>query len=403
MALNRDSPTLTEQQLCERALDIAVEVTNSEVAYLHTVNEDQQSINLVTWNRKVLAHCSATYDCHYPLSEAGIWADCARRRRPVVHNDYLAEPGRKGLPEGHFPVARHMSVPVVEGMQVSMIVGVGNKETPYDDNDVWQLQLVADEVQKFVTRKRAEVARRAAETALKDANRRFEAVVGGLDAQVSVVDMETHEILFFNEYAKRRFGEPAGRLCWRVLQTGQTGPCPFCNNDRLVDKQGNPAGVLAWESEDDNGRSFHHRRDQAIRWPDGRLVRLEIATDITKFKIMEQDLREAKSKADAANHAKSEFLAAMSHEIRTPMNGVLGMVELLDRGTLDEQQRHYLDTIRRSGRTLLRVIDDILDFSKIQAGRLELELIPFDLMQIIEDLGDLFGERASQKGLGFSC
>jgi PAS domain S-box-containing protein len=158
LELNRNTSEINEKELCSRALDIAVELTDSVIGYLHMVNEDQETIQLVTWNAAALELCTAVHATHYPISDAGIWADSFRLKKPVVHNDYPNEPNRKGYPEGHFPVYRHMSTPVIEGNQVHMILGVGNKEMPYDEMDVTQLQLVADEVQKFVMRLRAEEA-----------------------------------------------------------------------------------------------------------------------------------------------------------------------------------------------------------------------------------------------------
>lgn len=122
-------------------------------------------------------------------------------------------------------------------------------------------------------------------------------------------------------------------------------------------------------------------------------------TDVTERERTARALEAAKEAAEAGNRAKTEFVATMSHEIRTPLNGVLGMANLLSDSSLDDRQRHYVGTIRRCGDALLSIVDDILDFSKLEAGRIDLEHIPFETGEVARSVSDILEVKAAEKGV----
>jgi len=127
----------------------------------------------------------------------------------------------------------------------------------------------------------------------------LQAVLDNLDALVYVSDFETHDLLYMNAYGRRIWGSINGRKCWQVLQDSDR-PCAFCTNDQLVASDGTPHPPHVWEFQNQLDQRWYQCRDQAIRWTDGRLVRLEIATDITDRKQMELALHNAHEQARAA-------------------------------------------------------------------------------------------------------
>jgi signal transduction histidine kinase len=139
----------------QRSLTFAEDITGSLVSFMHFVNDDEETIELAAWSQRTIAnYCQAAFDRHYPVSNAGIWADAVRHRAPVVCNDYADYPGKKGLPDGHAQLVRFISVPVIENGKVVMLTGVGNSATAYDEYDLKSVQLLSNDIWHIVQRRR---------------------------------------------------------------------------------------------------------------------------------------------------------------------------------------------------------------------------------------------------------
>jgi PAS domain S-box-containing protein len=192
--------TMDERSFMQHGLDVAEQLTASQIGFIHFVNEDQKTIEMVTWSSGTLAHyCTAAFDSHYPISQAGIWADALRQRRAVVFNDYPHASGKHGLPEGHSPLHRLISVPVLEGGLVRLMAGVGNKSTLYTDTDSETVRLIVEAIWRIVRQRRADAD-------LKSSQALYKTLYNSNPFPMWVFDLETLAFLSVNDAAVAHYG-----------------------------------------------------------------------------------------------------------------------------------------------------------------------------------------------------
>lgn len=184
---------LSARDIYQEFLEIAVSLTGAVVGYFHLYDEEHRELELAVWSRAVLDNCRTIHVGHYPLRDAGIWADSIRRRKTVIHNDYPEEASVAGLPEGHFPVDRHMSTPVVDRSgRVVAVVGVGNSPEPFGDDSRMTLERVIflgwPVVEARLDELRARRSTRRASYGLKSPEEVLLAMVGALSRAIEMRD-----------------------------------------------------------------------------------------------------------------------------------------------------------------------------------------------------------------------
>ena len=165
------------------ALDTAERLTGSLIGFFHFLDEDERAIHLQMWSTHTLeTMCKADgKGQHYPIDDAGVWAEAVRERRPVIHDDYASLPYRRGLPAGHAPILREVVVPIIRGAKVVAVIGVGNKGEPYSMEDVAALGALAGVVIDAAERKRAEARLRASEARYRTLVENMEDIVYSMD------------------------------------------------------------------------------------------------------------------------------------------------------------------------------------------------------------------------------
>ena len=214
---------------------------------------------------------------------------------------------------------------------------------------------------------------REAEESIKASHERFLTVMNSIDATVYVADIQTNEILFMNQYMIESFGRDfTGEMCWKVFQCNPA-PCSHCTNKDLLDDDGKSTGVNVWQGKNPVTGKWYINHDRAIEWTDGRMVRLQIATDITELKSMEEELRQAH---------KMESIGTLAGGIAHDFNNILGIVigntELaMEDLAEDHPAKIYVRKVKTASLRAKDVVRQLLSFSrKSESARKPISILP---------------------------
>lgn len=232
--------------------------------------------------------------------------------------------------------------------------------------------------------------RRQAEEAMRTQFNQISTIFDSLNAMVYVMDMEDYRLIYLNKYGTQLFGEEwEGKPCYEVLQGGKSVPCDFCSNDKLL-LDGKPLPPYLWEYRNEGSNRWYQCIDKAIRWTDGRLVRMEIAIDITERKEMER--------------MKDEMISAVSHEMHTPLTAMLGFTEFLLENEVDrEQQQNFLRTIYKETERLNELINNFLQLQRLKASTVKFRIVPVKVRLLLDDAVSLYATSSKKHRISVEC
>jgi PAS domain S-box-containing protein len=304
LSLSQRADALDESAIARFALDEAVRLTQSELGCLHYVEDDQATIRLAYHNRAEPEGGSVSGTSTYPLSEAGVWADSIRERRPITQNQYPLRDGARGLPAGDARLVRHLSVPVMEGDRVRMVIGVGNKATDYGPADVRQLQLVASDTWAIVQRKRAI-------DELREGEQRVRSIIDGVRDAILTTSVDG-EILDVNQAAVRTYGYARAEM---IGAHASKLRAPHELEALSADWERACVGGAIYETAHRSkfGRCFPVEISTHLANLHGVPVVVTTARDLTHQRDLERQLSQAQKL-----EAIGRLAAGIAHEINTP-------------------------------------------------------------------------------------
>ncbi len=377
----------TEAAIKDFALQESVRITGSRIGYLFFLDESEQTLKLHAWTGEVMSNCRVEKaPTEFLVADTGLWGEAVRQRRPIITNDYAADnPWKKGLPEGHLALTRHLNVPLIDAGKIVVLVGVGNKDRDYDEADVRHLTLLINGMWRALQRKWAEQSLRSSETNFRVLSQQFLALLAGIPDRIILLDPNLQVVWSNREgggYAmgSRRHPRQEQKLCYQ-LWDDSAEICAGCPSARCF-ASGQPE---QGQMESPGGRTFDLRAIP-IRNEQGVVVNvIELAQDISdRIRAQEQSIRTA--------HLASlgELAAGVAHEINNPINGIINYAQILaDRLQASPETADLAGRIICEGERISDIVRHLLSLAHSGGGGKK----PVDLA---EELQEVLGLTATQ-------
>jgi PAS domain S-box-containing protein len=364
-------------EITDFALEEAVRLTQSTIGYLAFLNEDESVLTMHSWSKSAMAECAIIdKPIIYPVVTTGLWGEAVRQRRPVFTNDYgTANPLKKGYPEGHVAVKRHMNVPVFDGTRIVIVAGVGNKAEEYNESDAKQLLLLMEGMWRLTERKRAEEALQESEEKYRDL----------FDKAMEGVYQTTPEgrLISANMALARMFGYESPEEMINAI-TDLASQMYANQDDRKI-----AVGIFKEKGYIKDFECRMRRKDGSIFWAryDGRFTktadgtpcfqgfiiditdRKEAEEEISKLNVeLEQRVIDRTTQLEAANEELEAFSYSVSHDLRSPLRAIDGFSNILLKehtDKLDAEGLRLLNVIRTSTKHMDQLITDLLALSRV--------------------------------------
>lgn len=389
---------VTDKEIFNFTLELALNTTKSEFAFIGTMNKDESVMTIQSWSTKVMEQCSITdKTINFVIAKTKLLGEVVRQRRHTIVNDYESSTElKKGYPNGHVPIKRYLSIPIFSKDKIVAVCAVANKTTEYSESDVNYLCSLLHEMWNRIEGKQAEEA-------LQETNQYLENLINYANAPIIVWDKQ-FTITRFNHAFEVLTGRNVLDVIGKSLEI-LFPPDQVKNSMELIRKT---QDGKQWEAVEIDVMNL----DGSIRtvlWnsanlftPDGKILVATIAQgqDITKRKRAQEELKLLNEKL---NQIKSDFFEVTTREIRSPLTTIKGYMEMFSNrsfGEITAEQKKYLEIMLRNTKNLDDLVANLIDISSIESGDMIFTLSKTIIYTMMNEVVEKMQLSANVKNIG---